>query len=285
MVIGQARKLSNSNLKSGTYYGAGQMTRLASKRFFSLALLLCLFPRVAYANEKHDTRLQAGECIENFPLLGDISQEDRSYLGLGEQGPTLCDIPRTVIWIQVFSIYCPQCQAMVPTFNDLYKLTQENCVSRKNVKMVGIGAGNNDYEVKYYQKFYKVLFPLLPDPAFTIHKILHEPRTPFVFLAKVESKKTMVLEIVDPTKPPKRQFEQLMATLERTLYVSHGEGSPTDDLMQIGHDRHLWNDPNGRIIGGLLKGSNVRIIVRAENWCKIETLGNDGNIQGWLPIK
>ena len=261
--------------------------RLAVKRFFYLALavLLWLFPRVAYANEKHDTRLQAGQCIENFHLPGDISQEDRSYLGLGEQQAMLCDIPCSVVLIQVFSIYCPQCQAMVPTFNDLYKLIKANCVCKRHVRMFGIGAGNSDYEVKYYRNFYKVLFPLLPDPSFSIHKILHEPRTPFVLLLKVEPERTQVLEIVDLTKPPEQQFEQLMLTLERTLMVCDGKMKPENGLMQIEYDRHLWDHPNGTTIAGLLKGSKVRVITRAENWCKVETLENDGNIQGWLPIR
>lgn len=44
--------------------------------------------------------------------------------------------------------------------------------------MIGIGVGNNAYEVDIFRKNYGIAFPLFPDPSMAVSKKLGAVRTP-----------------------------------------------------------------------------------------------------------
>lgn len=100
------------------------------------------------------------------------------------------------------SIYCPICQTHAVKFNQLYELIRGDRFISKNIKMIGIGLGNNSREVTYFKKYFNVSFPIIPDPDYKIHKALNETRTPLLAIIDKRINPYKILTILDFTKEP-----------------------------------------------------------------------------------
>lgn len=104
----------------------------------------------------------------------------KNYLGLGGSGTfTIPKIKADTVIIEIFSMYCPICQAHAPVVNQLHQLIEKTPSLKGKVKLIGIGAGNSDFEVEIFRKKYNITFPLFPDEKFAIQKAISGPiRTP-----------------------------------------------------------------------------------------------------------
>jgi len=118
-------------------------------------------------------------------------QEERDYLGLSNQGTfRIPQIKASLVFIEIFSMYCPHCQKDAPRINELYQLIENDQDLKKNIKMIGIGVGNTPFEVEYYKKTFQVPFPLFHDKDYKIHRALGEVRTPFFILVRIYEDKS-----------------------------------------------------------------------------------------------
>ncbi len=116
----------------------------------------------------------------DFFLPAPEKEIHQHYLGL-EKGEmfSIEQIQAQVIIVEIYSMYCPICQREAGNVNRLYKYIQNNDRYRDKVKLIGIGAGNSDFEVTFFKKNYNIEFPLFSDRDFVIHKKVGEPGTPF----------------------------------------------------------------------------------------------------------
>jgi thiol-disulfide isomerase/thioredoxin len=111
--------------------------------------------------------------------------------------------------IQIYSMYCPYCQAEAPNVNRLYTSIENNPALKDKIKIIGIGAGNSQFEAGIYKKKYTVAFPLIPDGDFKIHKIVGEVRTPYFIVVKL-----------DGSKPPQVIYSRLGALENNDLFLA-----------------------------------------------------------------
>jgi len=126
------------------------------------------------------------EVLQKINLPIPKNPEEKSYLGLSGVGNfKIPQIKANLVLIEIFSMYCPYCQADAPKINELYQLIENSMELKNKIKMVGIGAGNTPFEVEVYKKTYKVPFPLFPDKDFVVHKACGEPRTPYFIIVKI----------------------------------------------------------------------------------------------------
>lgn len=157
----------------------------------SLWLLLCISIILSsYLSPVFGLKtLAPGMILPQFKLDATEAEEVKQYLGLKNlKSFPLSQIPANLILIEVFSLYCPICQKQAPIANTIYNFIQNNPKLRKDIKMIGIGAGNNLKEIKAYKTQFRVSFPLFSDADFSIHKKMGEPRTPFTILVNRNGK-------------------------------------------------------------------------------------------------
>jgi peroxiredoxin len=130
-----------------------------------------------------------GGQLPDFKLPSPKSSADKSYLGVSGtffSGPfSIPQIKAKVVILQVFSMYCPYCQKDAPHVNSLFNKIENDPALKGKIKLLGIGAGNSEYEVGVFKNKYNVPFPLFPDGDFKIHKLLGEVRTPYFIGVKI----------------------------------------------------------------------------------------------------
>ena len=67
----------------------------------------------------------------------------------------------------------------------MYYAIENNADAKGKVKLIGIGVGNDAFEVEFFKKNYDVPFPLFEDEDYVIHEQLGRPATPFFIGVKI----------------------------------------------------------------------------------------------------
>lgn len=144
------------------------------KWIVSVLLLIMAFPAMAMDDRN------TGEKLLGISLETPESPKVREYLGLtAKPSFTMDDLDADVVVVEIFSMYCPYCQREAPEINRFYDLLVKGKTPGMNIKLLGIGAGNSQFEVDYFRKTYDVPFPLFADGEFVVHRALGEVGTPY----------------------------------------------------------------------------------------------------------
>lgn len=186
-------------------------------RTIVIALLCLMYSGSTLAMEATDNKashpLPVGSVMPDLQLQGELSPEQLASLGLEGAAPhALSRIKAKTIILVAFSMYCPHCQREAPLLNELDGLLKSRGLA-KDVKLIGVGIGNSDFEVQVFQKKYAITFPLFSDPEFKTNKELGEVGTPFFYVLNMNSAKKEI-RVVDTMlgrmKSAEAFFEQAM---------------------------------------------------------------------------
>ncbi|HKI48559.1 MAG TPA: TlpA disulfide reductase family protein [Desulfobacteria bacterium] len=151
----------------------------------ALSIFLGLFSISAFAGEQPEK----GGTLPPIILSVPENPSQKTYLGLS-QGKTfaLTDIKANVLLVEIFSMYCPHCQAEAPAVNRLYGKIEADPRLQQSIRVIGIGVGNTAFEVNTFREEFHIPFPLFPDPDFKTYSALGKVRTPFFIGIKRENK-------------------------------------------------------------------------------------------------
>lgn len=127
-----------------------------------------------------------GDMLPEVILPVPRNPQHRAYLGLdSETSFQVPQIKAPIVIIEIFSMYCPHCQREAPLINEFYYKIKNDENLKGKVKIIGIGVGNSDFEVNFFQDRYKIPFPLFADGDYSIHKMFGEVRTPYFIGVKI----------------------------------------------------------------------------------------------------
>ena len=126
--------------------------------------------------------IKAGDFFPEVPMQVPDDPKERAYLGLTEGKTfTLKQVKADLVIVEILSVYCPSCQLQAPIYNKLFNLIEND---PKTKGRIGIAAGNEILEVKDFRDKRNVLFPILPDPNFEMHRAIGGSRTPFTIYVR-----------------------------------------------------------------------------------------------------
>jgi hypothetical protein len=122
-----------------------------------------------------------GSTLPGFTLPAPLSGPDSHYLGVSQTSFTLADVAGEVRVLEIIGVYCPRCREQAPLSNALQARLEKRGLGHK-VKMLGVAAGATPMEVEMIRREWRIKHPVLPDETFKVHKLLGEPKTPFILL-------------------------------------------------------------------------------------------------------
>jgi hypothetical protein len=128
-----------------------------------------------------------GDTLAAFELQSPAAEKDKAYLGITKPEFRIAEIRAKLLLLEIIGVYCPVCYRQAPIFNNLYSRIEKSSLKGK-VKMLALAAGGNQMEIASLNEQKQYRFPIAPDPTFTVHKLLGEPRTPFTLLLSPEGR-------------------------------------------------------------------------------------------------
>ena len=162
-------------------------------RTIFIVLLFLLHSGSSLAMDASDNKashpLPVGSVMPDLLLRGELSKEHLNHLGLTGPAPHhLLEIKTKTVILVAFSMYCPHCQREAPILNELNALIESRGLA-EDVKLIGVGIGNSDFEVQVFRDKYATTFPLFSDPDFTVNKEIGEVGTPFFYVLAMNPEK------------------------------------------------------------------------------------------------
>jgi peroxiredoxin len=161
--------------------------------------------------------LPVGSLMPDLLLRGELSPEHMSHLGIKGPAPRrLSEIKAETVILVAFSMYCPHCQREAPALNELHALIESRGLA-DNVKLIGVGIGNSDFEVQVFRDKYATTFPLFSDPDFTVNKEIGEVGTPFFYVLALNPEKKeirVVKTLLGRMESAETFFDQAMKASE-----------------------------------------------------------------------
>jgi peroxiredoxin len=162
--------------------------------------ILLLIPVSAFGARIKDPApvLRSGDLFPSISLLNSLNAAERSYLGIERKRTFLPeDIKCEIVVFKFLNTNCVYCIKLLPTFNEVYQLIEQDPILRTKARIMGISAGDTLAEVEGLKKHHPVSYPVIADTDFKAHKAVGGPRVPFIVVARKDKKNQWVVATVN----------------------------------------------------------------------------------------
>ncbi|MBI5518831.1 MAG: redoxin domain-containing protein [Desulfovibrio sp.] len=152
---------------------------------FLAAPLLALLLMLVLALPALAAKPKEGDVLPDLEIKTPLKPAEQEYLGLpaGAKSWRLSQIKAETLLVEIFSMYCPRCQAEAPAVNRVFEKLMASPQGAK-LKFVAIGAGNSQFEVDFFRKKYQAGMPMVQDADYKLHKAFMGVGTPSYFVLK-----------------------------------------------------------------------------------------------------
>lgn len=142
------------------------------------------FPeQLTSADRSH--RLQPGEFFPPCLLTASDRRRDFAYLGIDQEPADffLADVRAELVLLTYYGEYCSQCVKDLPLYARLFDMIEND--PDLDVKMIGIGVGNDQRSVLRFQRAHNVPYPLLADERRIIFDSVGGGEVPLLYLVRI----------------------------------------------------------------------------------------------------
>lgn len=146
---------------------------------FLVVLLSCLTLALLAGAALAQSKPTVGQNAGNVKFAATLTPEEAAYLGVPAGAPfTLKDIKAPYVLAETFSTTCPHCMHQAPLLNQLFTMVENDAKLKDKLKILSVGQGNDEMNVKMWKAVQKVPFPVLPDKESTLSKAYDQPGVP-----------------------------------------------------------------------------------------------------------
>lgn len=134
--------------------------------------------------------LRAGDYFPSCRLVVLDKASDRAYLGLKHTEPSFAleDVDADFLFVELYNELCYGCLKEVASYNALFEDIENDPSLKGRLKMLGLGVGSLNREVKRFRREKNVRFPLFADKGREVFHCLGEPELPVAYLIQRTAK-------------------------------------------------------------------------------------------------
>ncbi len=161
-----------------------------------------------------------GRDFPDLRLPQPMTAEDAAYLGVRPDQPfSLSNVAADFLLLEVMSALCPHCQADAPDMNKVFAAIQEQGLG-KNLKVLGLGVNNTEFELTLFRNKYGVGFPLVMDEEMAVVTQAGVVGTPTYFLLDLRGQSLLVLHVVEGRMDSPERF---LKTIRSATGLENGQ--------------------------------------------------------------
>jgi hypothetical protein len=166
-----------------------------------------------------------GAVLPAFTVAAPVQPAYRSYLNLDKETTIKPGEMNVDLWlIEVFNVYCAACNRMAPYMSELHAKIEKDPELKGKVKMIGIGAGNDIWDIDEYTDRYS--YPIVPDEDYVFHNLVGQPPTPFLLFAKPYGQGRLL--VVDSHLGVIEDSDKLLSLVKKAFKTEVSEIAPSE---------------------------------------------------------